>query len=498
MNIKVKSGVIESESTEAIVVGVFEKAELPEGAAQIVDDATGNTIRDIISSGDCTGTLNQTILLYPRGEIAAKRLLVVGLGEKGKFDLERLRQVASKAGRQLRDLGVKSYVIPIHDMNVNLDLNDTIQAIVEGSLLGLYQFNEHKTVARGEIKTVDEITLLVPDEALVSPVATAVEMGEIISEGAILARELSNQPSNIATPAMLAEGALRIAEETGLKCEILDRDKLEEMGCGAFLAVARGSQEPPKFIILEHNSDAKDVDTVVIIGKGITFDSGGISIKPSDKMAQMKHDMSGGAAVLGAMQTVARLKLPGRVVGLVPATENMPSGTAQKPGDVIKSLSAQTIEVINTDAEGRLILADALAFAQRYNPAGVIDLATLTGACVIALGHHATGMLGTDNALMAKVNAAAEKTGERVWQLPLWDEYDDAIKSDVADVKNVSSDRSAGTIIGAAFLKKFAAEYPWVHLDIAGTAYRDKELPYSAKGATGVGVRLLVQLLRDW
>jgi leucyl aminopeptidase len=274
-------------------------------------------------------------------------------------------------------------------------------------------------------------------------------------------------------------------------------EEMKKLGMGAILAVASGSREPPKFIILEYKPPSTRMDTVVIIGKAITFDSGGLSLKPSENMDKMKHDMGGGAAAIGIIQAVSQLKLPVHLIALIPATENLPSGSAYRPGDILNSLSGKTIEVISTDAEGRLILADALAYSQRFKPNVIIDLATLTGACIIALGENVTGMMGNDDELKARVMRAANRTGEKVWELPLWEEYEEQLKSEIADIKNVGG-RPAGTITGGVFLKKFVGEYPWVHLDIAGPVWADKDKPYIPKGATGVGVRLVVQLLRDW
>jgi len=344
---------------------------------------------------------------------------------------------------------------------------------------------------------VEELTLVEFDESKLPEVQEGARVGQIVAEAVCLARDLSNRPANLATPTHLAETAQRLAQDLGLRCQVLERADMEALGMGALVGVARGAEEPPKFIILEYGADRPNLPTIVLAGKGITFDAGGISLKPADKMEEMKHDMSGAAAVLATLQAVARLALPLHVVGLVPATENLPSGRAFKPGDVLKALSGTTIEVISTDAEGRLVLADALAYARRFNPAAVIDVATLTGACVVALGHVASGLMGTSETLMARIKAAAQHTGEKVWELPLWEEYAELIKSDVADVKNVGG-RPGGAIIGGMFLKRFAEGYPWAHLDIAGTAYTDKVGPYTAKGATGVGVRLLVRLLQDW
>jgi leucyl aminopeptidase len=302
------------------------------------------------------------------------------------------------------------------------------------------------------------------------------------------------------TPSILAEQARQMAKDCHLKCEVLDRKDIEKLGMGLLLGVAQGSEEPPKFIILEHRGGKRGQGNLVLVGKGITFDSGGISIKPADGMERMKYDMSGGAAVLGALRATALLNVPQNVIGLIPATENLPSGKATKPGDVHRAMNGKTVEIINTDAEGRLILGDALAYAARYQPIACVDLATLTGACVVALGHEAIGMMGNAQceALMDRLRQAGTRTGERVWQLPLWDEYLEHVKSDVADVKNVGMGRAAGSIAGAAFLAKFVDGYPWVHLDIAGTAWADREQPYKPKGGTGVGVRLLTQMVLDW
>jgi leucyl aminopeptidase len=298
------------------------------------------------------------------------------------------------------------------------------------------------------------------------------------------------------TPTVIAAKARQLAREFGLKLQVLERSQMEKLGMGALLGVSSGSAQPPKFIIVEYRKGGKK-PFIALVGKTITFDSGGISIKPSENMDKMKDDMSGGAAVLGALRTAAALKLPLNIVGLLPATENMPSGSAYKPGDVLRTMSGRTIEIINTDAEGRLILSDALAYACRYKPAAIVDIATLTGACRVALGQEATGMLGTDEKLKQKIREAGEKTGERVWELPLWEAYYDLIKSDIADMKNAGG-RDGGVITAAALLSKFVQDYPWVHLDIAATAWTEKDRPYTPKGATGIGMRLLTQFLRDY
>ncbi len=498
MNITVKQGFAQQEPAEALVVNLFKDVTRPGGATGAVDRATDGMISELIQGGDFRGQLKEVAVLYPRGVIPAKRVIVVGLGEAEKFDLEKVRQAAAVAAKHARQLGVKSLTTIVHGGGIGgLEIDAAAQAVVEGTVLALYRFTEHKEPDPEERPQIEALTLLEADDGKVPQVEAGARAGEIIGQAACLARDLANQPANVATPTMLADTARRIAEEHGLQCQVLDEEEARALGMGSFLSVARGSQEPPRFIILEHNADRDDLATIVLAGKGITFDSGGISIKPGDKMHYMKFDMSGGAAVLGTMQAVAALDLPLHVVGLIPATENLPSGTATKPGDIVRAMSGKTIEIVNTDAEGRLILADALTFAERYKPAGVIDLATLTGACVVALGHHASGLMGNDENFIERIKAAGEASGERVWQLPLWEPYQEQIKSDVADMKNVGG-RPGGSITAAALLSKFAESYPWAHLDIAGTAWTEEGKPYTPKGGTGVGVRLLVELLRNW
>ena len=422
---------------------------------------------------------------------------MVGLGPPDKFSLEKIRKASGKTATFLRDLGIKKFATTLHMFDGStLSPQNQAQALVEGSLLGTYQFTELKTQNLEKIKTLEEFTVLDVDPNKVEAITTGLKIGEIIATAVNLTRNLVSHPGNSMTPTKLAETAKQMVESLGLDFRVLSMPEIEALGMGAFIGVAKGSQEPAKFIIVEYNGKKEDLDTIVIVGKGITFDSGGISIKSREGMELLKTDMAGAAAVLGIIQAVAQLGLPIHLVVLAPATENLPSGTALKPGDVLKSLSGRTIEIISTDSEGRLILADALEYAARYKPAAVLDLATLTGACVVALGEQCSGLFGNDLELLEKVRKAGETSGERVWELPLWPEYAKQIKSDIADVKN-SGGRPAGAITGAAFLQTFV-KYPWCHLDIAGTAWTKKTKPYTPKGATGVGVRLLTQFLRDW
>ena len=501
MNIEVKKGIIQEEQTELIVVNLFEGVHEPGGATGAVDNALGGQIRDLIASGDFKGKLNEAMLLYTRGAIPAKRVLVVGMGKQEKFDLEKARQVAATAARRARTLGVTRYSTIVHGAGTaGLDAAQAAQALAEGTHLSQYRFTQHRT-EKDELlddgKELEKVTIVAFNEELAVPVREGVRAGEQIAAAVKWARDLVNQPANYATPSILADEARRMAKTYGLKFQALGPADMRQLGMGALLGVAQGSQQEPRFIILEHNPKEEDAQPIVLIGKGLTFDSGGISIKPSDGMEGMKGDMAGGAVVLGAMQAIAALKIPRRVIGLVPATENLPSGTAYKPGDVLKTLIGKTIEVISTDAEGRLILADALGYAQRYQPAAAVDLATLTGSCVVALGTVAAGLFSNNDDLAAKIEAAARATNEKVWRMPMWEEYLEQIKSEVADMKNTGG-RPAGSITAALLLGKFAENMPWAHLDIAGTSSREEDSPYKPKGATGYGVRLLVQMVRDW
>ncbi|RMD88830.1 MAG: leucyl aminopeptidase [Calditrichaeota bacterium] len=492
MQVKSKYIVVEQEVCEALVIGVFKDTANVELSN---NETLLEFCQKFLKTGDFKGDLNETSLLYPEG-LLAKRILLVGLGERDKYSIERLRQAVGTAARTLMKLGVQNFALALETISTG-NVKNATQAATEGAILATYQYSKFKEIKPEEQKFVESMTLLYQNSENGDAINESVRVGTITAEATNFARNLQNDPGNEMTPTRMAEIAREMAKQLGLRCEVLDRKQMEKLGMGALLGVARGSAEPPKFIILEYNAEQSGQETMVFVGKGITFDSGGISIKPSEKMEEMKFDMSGGAAVLGALKAIAQLKLPFHVVGLIPATENLPSGTSMKPGDILRASSGKTIEVINTDAEGRLILADALAYAKRYKPRAVIDLATLTGACVVALGHYATGLFGKDEDLKQRLKKAGEMTGERLWELPLWDDYFEDIKSDYADIKN-SAGRWGGAITAAAFLANFAEDYPWAHLDIAGTAWTDKEKPYIPKGGTGVGVRLLVQFLRDW
>jgi leucyl aminopeptidase len=495
MDIRVEKGIAEKYPSELLLLFSFESPEPLEGPFKNVDAEWKGFLSMIINQGDFKGELFECRLFHTQGAIPAKRVLLTGLGKKEEFDLEKWRGAAAKAGRFIRDSGIKQFTFQIKGLK-DFSEEELAENFITGLILGLYQFNDFKTLEREKIKTIEEMILLGETDQEMQSIGEGWRKGAIISDSVCTARNLVNGPSNQITPTVLADKARQIAKDHSMEFQVLEVSEAAAMGMGAFAAVAQGSQEPGKFIVLEYNK-GKGLDTIALVGKGITFDSGGISIKPSENMERMKDDMSGAAAVLTTLLAASRLQIPLHLVGIIPATENLPSGKAYKPGDVLKTLSGQTVEVISTDAEGRLILSDALTYSLKYQPKAIIDLATLTGACVIALGDHVIGLFGNEESLQKKIEEASQKTGEKVWRLPLWDEYFDYMKSDVADFRNVGT-RAAGAIIGGIFLSKFVDKTPWVHLDIAGPAFIEKERPYIPKGGTGVGVRLLVQLLRDW
>lgn len=497
MEFKVQRGPLTKQATEILVLGHYEgEGLLPE--VMSIDKAIGGKIQEILASEEFSGKFLQTLMLRTDRKIASARLLLLGLGKRNEATLDRIRQAMGRAATQVREMGFYQFSTQIHGKGISRTaVQDLAQAMVEGALLGLYQFQVYKTDRQTLPKEVRECHLIEPDDKKIVEVQMGVLRGKLIAEAVNYVRDLCNTPSNVVTPSRLAEEAKKIASDYHLRLEVLERSDMERLGMGALVGVARGTVEPPKFIVLEYEGAKKKGRPVALIGKSVTFDSGGISLKPAENMEQMKYDMSGGATVLGTVRVAAQLKLPLNIVGVLPATDNMPSGTAMHPGDVVTTLSGKTVEVINTDAEGRLCLADALAYAKRYEPTAMIDLATLTGACVVALGHHAMALFGSDPKLTAQIQKASDETGERVWQMPLWEEYYDQIKSEIADLKNTGG-RPGGSITAALFLKQFVGETPWVHLDIAGTSWNgERPRPYIPKGSTGTGLRLLVQYLAN-
>ena len=495
MNITIRTDPLADLDCEVLLVGHFEGGKTPEGMARTLDERCSGIISELIDGGDFKGKLYTSSVVYPRGIIPARRIVIAGLGKREECDLDKIRGVFSKTVQKMRDLGVEQVAASLDFGETDLTAGDIARAAVEGVLLGLYRFTSYKTLEEDR-QEMNNFIITEERSALLEDVRKGTEMAEVISRAVYCARDLVSTPSNDMTPSIMTQRAEAIAAEAQLTCEVLDEAAMGQLGMHALLGVARGSAEEARLITLEYHGGDKNERPLVLVGKGITFDSGGISIKPADKMDEMKSDMAGGAAVIGTIKAAADLKLPLNVVAVVPATENLPGGRAYKPGDILKTMSGITVEVKNTDAEGRLILADALTFAKRYNPAAIIDVATLTGACVVALGDYLTGMLGTDETLKKQLSAASDATGEIVWELPLWHEYDELIKSDVADIKNTGG-RAGGTITAALFLQRFVGDCPWVHLDIAGPALLAKDKPYIPKGASGIGVRLLTQFLMD-
>ena len=462
------------------------------------DPAIAVHIRRLIGLGDFAGKAETNSLVYTNDGIEIPRILFVGAGkQEAQKDIENTREIYGLAARILSEMGLKSATLPVTAAATPQELEAAATAIS----LSLYQFNLHKTqISDAEKNHLQSVTFFTEDAQRKPMIEAAVRRGELIANGTIFARDLSNAPGNYLTPKSLAEKAEAIAAASGLNCEIFDKATLEEKGFRTLLAVAQGSVEEPRFIILEYVPDGEGQDTVVLVGKGITFDTGGINIKPADGLIGMKCDMAGAAAVIGAMSVIGHIKPNVRVIALVAAAENMPGSKALRPDDIITSYGGKTIEILNTDAEGRLVLADTLGWAAQYNAKAVIDLATLTGAVLGTFGKHCAGAMTNDAPLMAKVSAAAIKTHERVWELPLWDDYDKDVKSTVADIKNLGDGRNAGTIAAGKFLQAFVEHnYPWVHLDIAGTAWDVKGKSYIPEnGASGYGVQLLVQLVEDW
>jgi leucyl aminopeptidase len=476
-----------------------------------IDRALGGQIAAVIASGDFGGKAGESLLLYPNTEFPAERVQLLGLGEEGKLSAESLRGLAGRAldaakGRRTTNVAICAPRVR------GLKLPEVTQALAEGLVLANYQFDTYRERDKDAAKPLKRATLLIDRPAELKAARDATRTGVVLAESQNLCRQLSNEPANALPPAELANAAKRMAREVGLSARVMDVAELKKQKMGGILAVGGGSANTPRLIVLDHNpqssrakkgakrpaGSARSLPTICLVGKGITFDSGGISIKPSAAMDEMKHDMSGAAAVIGAMRACALLKLPIRVVGVIAAAENMPSSTAYRPGDVVTTMSKKTVEVLNTDAEGRVVLADGLHYANtKFKPEAIIDLATLTGACVIALGKWASGLFGNHEGLIEAVRAAGEATAERAWPMPLWEEHRKAVRSDVADIKNTTG-RDGSSSTAAAFLANFVGTTPWVHLDIAGTAWSNKPSPYLKKGATGVGVRLLVELLQGW
>jgi len=490
MEFNVKSGTPEKQRSGCLIAGVFESRKLSDVASQI-DQVSGGALATILRRGDLDGRLGQTLLLHNLPNLPSERVLLVGCGKEKEFSDARYRDVTAKAVAALKDTGATEATSYLTELEVKgRDIAWKVRQAVEMTEAALYRFDRLKSKPDNHRRALKRVVLAVPKRSDLGTGEQAIHEAQAIAAGMKLARDLGNLPGNVCTPTYIADQAVELGKQRGLKVTVLDEPQMRELGMGALLSVARGSRQPPKFIILEYRGGKEGEAPIVLVGKGITFDAGGISIKPAANMDEMKFDMCGGAAVLGTLLAVAELKLPLNVIGLIPSCENLPDGDANKPGDIVKSMSGQTIEVLNTDAEGRLILCDALTYAERYQPAMVIDIATLTGACVIALGHHASGLFSNNDQLARELLTAGKYTYDRAWQLPLWDEYQKQLDSNFADMANIGG-REGGAITAASFLARYTKNFKWAHLDIAGTAWKTGK----EKGATGRPVPLLTQYL---
>jgi leucyl aminopeptidase len=494
VEIKVVAGDIAKTKADAIIVPFFEGMERPEGDIATIDKALDGAISQLISQGEIKGKLNEIAIIHSLSKLPAARLVIAGLGKQQELSQDKVRGAIAEACRLLRQKGIESIATTARGVEIaGITPKGAAQAVTEGALLGIYSFRRHitKEAEYGEIK---QLLIVSSDESELPALEQGCHKGKVMAEATNLARDMVNEPANHMTPSHMAETAGRLAETYGLELDVLEREQMQELGMGALLGVAQGSRQPPKFVVLHYGGGDSSEINVALIGKGITFDSGGISIKPSAKMDEMKGDMAGGAAVMAAISAIAQLKPKINVMAIIPATENLPSENALKPGDVLTAMSGKTIEIISTDAEGRLVLADALGYVRKFGAKFMIDVATLTGACIIALGKVCTGAFGNNQELIDRIIAAGAEAGELIWQMPMYEQYKEQNKSDVADIKNVGG-RDGGAITAAQFLSEFAGDTPWVHLDIAGTSMTDKEKNYLVKGATGVPVRTLVNLV---
>jgi leucyl aminopeptidase len=503
MNITLTTSTPSQIETECLVVAVVDSSEKsangtnekPKPQLLSDDDAVSQAATELIASGEVTGKPMETTLLHRPSGLKAKRLLLVGAGQSKSFGASEVRKVSGAALRFVKGKDLKSFAI-VAPLIAGLEAEEGAKAIVEGAYVGSFDPDYYKS-DRKEQK-IDDMTLVAAASADTKLLQAAIDGGRMIGEAQNFTRDLVNEPGNRMTPSILADRAKKMCEEVGLKCEIYGPDKIKELKMGAFWSVAQGSVEEPRLIVMRYEpSGAPEKPVLGLVGKGITFDSGGISIKPSDGMEKMKYDMAGGAAMIGAMRAIAQLKPNVRVIGIVCATENMPSGAAQKPGDVQIAMSGKSIEIINTDAEGRLVLADGLHYAKQLGATHLIDAATLTGAVVVALGMLNVGVFANDDDFYNRFNAALKASGEKMWRLPVEDEYRDMIKSSIADIVN-SGGRWGGAVTAAMFLKEFVGDTPWIHLDIAGTAWMEEAKPWIAKGPSGVPVRSLVEFVREF
>jgi leucyl aminopeptidase len=488
MEFSIKAAAPEKLKSDCVAVAVFASTKLS-AAAQALDHASKGKISGILKQGDFDAKPGSTLMLYDLDGVASKRVLLVGFGAAGETATKEYRDSVRAAVRAVADAGVGEVALYVSDIAVkDRDSKWVTMQVAMACLENTYRFDRLKSKSRGHRKSLKRVILGLVRES--KSAGMALERGIAIGEGINFARDLGNLPPNICTPSYLAEQARALGKTHKLKVTVLERKDMEKLGMGSLLSVSDGSRQPPKLITIEYYGGPKKQKPVVLVGKGVTFDTGGISLKPGAEMDEMKYDMSGAGSVLGTMSAVAAMKLRLNVIGVIPTTENMPGGNATRPGDIVTSMSGQTIEILNTDAEGRLILCDALTYSERFEPAAVIDVATLTGACVIALGHVASGLFANDERLANEVVAAGQTSWDRVWHMPAWEDYQEQLKSNFADMANIGG-RPGGSITAACFLARFAKKFKWAHLDIAGTAWKSGR----EKGSTGRPVPLLTQFL---
>ena len=490
MEIEIAAGDIARVEAGAAVVSFFEETKGLDGDIANIDRALGGAISRLVGRGEIKGKLGEINVIHSLGKLPAARVAIVGLGKKGELSLNKIRGAMAETCRHLRKKRVGDIATVAHGVGIlDITLESSAQVITEGALLGVYSFRKHIT-KEDEYGEIRKLSILSHNKADVHLLGQGRDRGKIMAEAVNLARDMVNEPGNYMTPSQMAEVAKKLAQDYGLELTILEKEQMQKLGMGALLGVSQGSCQSPKLIVLRYNGADHDRIDLALVGKGITFDSGGISLKPSEKMGEMKSDMAGGAAVIAAIAAIARLKPGINVVAIVPAVENLPGECALKPGDILTAMTGKTIEIVSTDAEGRLILADALGYAAKLKAGSIVDVATLTGACIVALGNVCTGAFGNNQELVDRVITAGAEAGELIWQMPMFEDYKEQNKSDIADIKNVGG-RGAGAVTAAQFLAEFVDDTPWVHLDIAGTSMSDKEHRYLAKGATGVAVRTL-------
>lgn len=497
MKITVESGDITQSPAKAIIVNLFQGVTHPGGATGAVDAALGGGITALIAEGEIRGKRGEATLIHSLGKVASPRVIVSGLGKQEEFGLDVIRNLMGTALRRARAAKATTVATILHGAGIaGLDAASCAQAITEGAIMGAYRFRKYKDggIDGEDTGEIESLVIIESDRRKLDAARRGVAKGEILAQAACYTRDMANEPANALPPAALAAQAKALAKDAGIDCQVLDEKQAAKLGMGALLGVGVGSTSPPRFVILKYRGDPAGKKTIGLLGKGITFDSGGISIKPAAGMEAMKGDMSGAAAVICATWAVAKLKAKVNVTCLVPTAENMPSGSATKPGDVLRAMNGKTIEVINTDAEGRLILADAICYARQEGLSPIVDVATLTGAMMIALGPGATGFFATDDGLAADLTAAGAASGEKMWRFPLIDDYKEGLRSNVADIKNTGP-RNGGAINAAEFLRFFAEDSQWAHIDMAGTDESDKEKGVWVKGSTGIPTRTLINFV---